>query len=139
MKCSQPTQYSCCHGHEQHWKHSVHSYELPMTGVHSGSKKVPFPRERRLEYDRTKGFSSSAGAELFKTHVRLAKAKHLQLKFGYKEPDFCAELNSSAGAEHFQKYHRTVWLERSVQFEPNLSKSKIWLTQLSPSFSNTRL
>ena len=38
----------------------------------------------RLEYDRTKGFSSSAGAELFKTHVRLteAEAELLKLKFG---------------------------------------------------------
>ena len=37
-----------------------------------------------VEYDRTKGFSSSAGAELFKTHVRLteAEAELLKLKFG---------------------------------------------------------
>ena len=37
-----------------------------------------------IEYDRTKGFSSSAGAELFKTHVRLteAEAELLKLKFG---------------------------------------------------------
>ena len=37
-----------------------------------------------VEYDRTKGFSSSAGAELFKTHVRLteAGAELLKLKFG---------------------------------------------------------
>ena len=36
-----------------------------------------------IEYDRTEGFSSSAGAELFKTHVRLteAEAELLQLKF----------------------------------------------------------
>ena len=37
-----------------------------------------------LSRDRTKGFSSSAGAELFKTHVRLteAEAELLKLKFG---------------------------------------------------------
>ena len=35
-----------------------------------------------LEYDRTKGFSSSAGAELSKTHVRLTEAELLKLKFG---------------------------------------------------------
>ena len=38
----------------------------------------------RIEYDRTKGFSSLAGAELFKTHVRLTEveAELLKLKFG---------------------------------------------------------
>ena len=61
----------------------------------------------RLEYDQTKGFSSSVGAKLFKTHVRLteAEAELLKLKFGKKESNFSGESNSSAEAKRFHKYH----------------------------------